>query len=147
MAELLSIPQGTLNCHLKNQKALEESDETDRKRKRTSKVPLVDEAVKEWIQQSLSRGADFISGQIVREKADEFARKLGVEDDWKSSEGWLIRFWCTKNCMARLQMRMLQKKKIGLQQCGQDFSNNMARRTFLMLTKQASTFALCLTQR
>ena len=88
----MSIPQGTLNRHLKNRKALEESDETDRKRKRTSKVPLVDEAVKEWIQQSLNRGADFISGQIVREKADEFARKLGVEDDWKSSEGWLIRF-------------------------------------------------------
>ena len=28
----------------------------------------------------------------MHEKADEFARKLGVEDDWKSSEGWLIRF-------------------------------------------------------
>ena len=28
----------------------------------------------------------------MHEKADEFARKLGVEDNWKSSEGWLIRF-------------------------------------------------------
>ena len=28
----------------------------------------------------------------MHEKANEFAKKLGVEDDWKSSEGWLIRF-------------------------------------------------------
>ena len=87
----MSIPQGTLNRHLKNSKNIEESEETNRKRKRTSTVPLVDEAVKEWIKQSLDRGADFLSGQLVREKAEEFAKKLDVGSDWKASEGWSSR--------------------------------------------------------
>ena len=91
-AELLGIPQGTLNRHLKNRNSLEESEESNRKRRRNSKVPLVDEAVKEWIKQSLHRGADFLSGPIVREKAEEFAKKLDVQGDWKASEGWFSRF-------------------------------------------------------
>ena len=91
-AELLSIPQGTLNQHLKNRKNFEESEETNQKWKHSSNVPLVDEAVKEWIKQSLDQGADFRSGQLVHEKAEEFAKKLDVQSDWKACKGWLSRF-------------------------------------------------------
>ena len=50
----------------------------------------MDEAVNEWIKQSLHRGADFLSGPIVREIAEEFAKKLNVRGDWKASEGWFL---------------------------------------------------------
>lgn len=75
---MLSILQGTLNLHLKNRKSLEESEETNKKRKCTSADLLVDEAVKELMKQSLDRGADFPSGPIVSDKAEEFAEKLDV---------------------------------------------------------------------
>ena len=83
----MSIPQGTLNQHLKNKKDFEESEETNQKQKCTSNIPLVDEAVKEWIKQSLDQGANFFSSQFVCEKAKEFAKKLDVGSDWKASEG------------------------------------------------------------
>ena len=80
-AELLSIPQGTLHRHLNKRKNFDESEETNRKRKHTNNVPLVDEAVKESIKQSLDREADFLRGQIVLKKAEEFAKKLDVGRD------------------------------------------------------------------
>ena len=52
----------------------------------------MDEAVKKWIKKSLDRGANFFSGPIVREKAEEFAKKLDVQGDWKASESWFSRF-------------------------------------------------------
>ena len=48
--------------------------------------------MKEWIKQSLDRGADFLSGQLVHQKAEEFAKKLDVQSSWKGSEGWFSRF-------------------------------------------------------
>ena len=52
----------------------------------------MDEAVKKWIKQSLDQETDFPSGQIVHKKAEEFAKKLNVQCDWKASEGWFSRF-------------------------------------------------------
>ena len=74
-AELLGIPQGTVNRHLQNRNSFEESEETNRKRSRNSKVLVMDEAVNKWIKQSLHGGADFLSGPIVREKAEELCQE------------------------------------------------------------------------
>ena len=148
-AELLSIPQGTLNRHLKNRKNFEESEETNRKQKHTSNISLVDKAVKEWLKQSLDQGADFLSGQLVREKAEEFAKKMFkvIEKQVKvgSQGSRRERVWCTKIAWQGQRCRF-QQREIGLHQCSQAFGNNMMRKTFLMLMKQASIFVPCLTQ-
>ena len=149
-AELLGIPQGILNRHLKKRNSLEESEETNQKRRHSSKVPLVDEAVNEWIKQSLHRGADFLSGPIVHEKAEEFAKKLNVQGDWKASEGWFSKFKKRKGLVHKKlhgEAKDADVQQRGLQQCGQAFANNMMRKTFLTLMKQASIFAPCLAQR
>ena len=57
------------------------------------------------------------------------------------SRGSSEKVWCTKNCIVRPKMQIFNKEK-----CDQAFDNNMMRKTFIMLMKQASTFAPCLTQ-
>ncbi|MDW3631436.1 MAG: hypothetical protein QOK71_08365 [Nitrososphaeraceae archaeon] len=67
-----------------------ESSDANKKKRRSLVYEEVDQALAIWIEQAINAGLD-ITGDILKEKAIKFASLLKI-DDFKASEGWLIRF-------------------------------------------------------
>lgn len=61
-----------------------------RKRAKKCKFETVDEAMLKWVKIAREKNLP-VSGVIIREKAQEFAKKLGCED-FQASTGWLDKF-------------------------------------------------------
>ena len=86
------IAKSTLSTILKSRKKLEclEDVAPERKRARTAKHSEVDEALLMWFKQKSAMNVP-IGGPLMKTKANEFAKELGIVD-WEASEGWLHRF-------------------------------------------------------
>lgn len=85
----LNISQASLSRLLKNRSTIEGQQKSDRKRRRFGKDPVVETAVIRWITNAKEKNAP-LSGPLVKEKAEEFALKLGKED-FKATDGWFSR--------------------------------------------------------
>lgn len=91
------IPQNTLSSWLKRAQDIKESYLNgdfgpQRKRSRRSKFPEVEDAVLKWYRNAEQQNMH-VTGPAIMEKADSFARALGVpESEFCGSSGWLDRF-------------------------------------------------------
>ena len=89
------VPQNTLSTWIKSAEKIKKAYEnssfgTGRKKMRLAKHEDVEKALYVWILAARSEGVP-ISGELLKEKANQLAQKLGVQD-FKCSNGWLCRF-------------------------------------------------------
>ena len=95
IAKRYGVPPNTLSYWVKNKSdifAKYESGQYGAKRQKllSGKYDNIDKAVYKWFVNARERNVP-ISGQIIREKALDFAKKFN-EPDFKASEGWLDRW-------------------------------------------------------
>lgn len=95
IAEEYGIPPSTLSTILKDKdkfvKAVNESVcPPQRKRLKTSSFPQLEESMVQWLRNVRDKNIP-VSGDIIREKAEKFAKDLGI-DSFQASSGWLEKF-------------------------------------------------------
>ena len=93
MSEILNIPRSTIASLLKNENHLREEAKSISltiKKKRHGKNPEIERALRMWFKIVVKRGIS-ISGPLLKEKADNFARELN-HLDFKATDGWLSRW-------------------------------------------------------
>lgn len=93
LAKEFNIPTSTLSTILKNKTAILEryyAGDCTRKRKRDAEFPDLETALLTWFKQCRDQNVS-ISGVVMREKALDFAKKLGYES-FNASVGWLDKF-------------------------------------------------------
>ena len=93
MSEILNIPRSTIASLLKNENHLLEETKSislSIKKKRNGKIPEIERALRMWFEIVVKRGIS-ISGPLLKEKADNFARELN-HLDFKATDGWLSRW-------------------------------------------------------
>lgn len=93
VAKQFNIPQSTLSTILKNKVAILErfyAGDSSRKRKRNAEFPDLEAVLLEWFKQCREQDIS-ISGVFMREKAIDFAKKMGI-DNFNASVGWLDKF-------------------------------------------------------
>lgn len=103
LAEITKVPKSTIARLLAQEHELRkqwdlkggEAKSSSQKRKRDGKNPEVEEALTEWFSAVQERGVS-VSGPILKNKAEELAKKLGYED-FKSTDGWLSRWKSRKD--------------------------------------------------
>ncbi|KAK3085826.1 hypothetical protein FSP39_009246 [Pinctada imbricata] len=97
VAEKFAISASTLSTWLKNADSIKEkvtagNVEPQRKKNRAAKFPEVEDALLKWFANARTHNVT-VSGEMMREKARDFALKLGVPDsEFDCSVGWLERF-------------------------------------------------------
>ena len=95
IAKEYGVPSNTLSTWLKNAEKIKKAYESEcfgasRKKMRLAKHEDVEKALYQWLLAARSDNIP-ISGEILKEKAEQLAVKLG-ETDFKCSNGWLCRF-------------------------------------------------------
>ena len=93
VAKIFNIPFSTLSTVLKNESKIREqfsNGDFNRKRKRNVEFPDLEQAVITWFTQCRDNKIN-LSGVILRQKAEEFAKALGY-NDFRASSGWLEKF-------------------------------------------------------
>ncbi|XP_057299236.1 tigger transposable element-derived protein 4-like [Hydractinia symbiolongicarpus] len=105
IAKKYGVPPNTLSYWVKNKSDIftkYESGQYGVKRQKLSsgKYDNIDKAVYKWFVNARERTVP-ISGQIIREKALDFAKQFN-EPDFKASEGWLDRWKYRQNIIYRI---------------------------------------------
>ena len=105
IAKKYGVPLNTLTYWVKNKIDIitkYESGQYGAKRQKLSsgKYDNIDTAVYKWFINARERNVP-ISGQIIREKALDFAKQFNIPD-FKASEGWLDRWKTRKNVIYRV---------------------------------------------
>ena len=95
IAKLFNIPKSTLFTIIKNRdaivKAKESNEPLNRFRNKMAKYPLLEKALIEWMKNMRSKNMP-IDGNVLKAKAQAFAEKLNVNEEFKASDGWLQNF-------------------------------------------------------
>ena len=115
IAKRYGVPPNIFSYWVKNKSdifAKYESGQYGAKRQKLSsgKYDNIDKAVYKWFVNARERNVP-ISGQIIREKALDFAKKFN-EPDFKASEGWLDRWKHRQKIIYRIVLFSLQNVKI-----------------------------------
>ena len=123
IAEKYGVPPNTLSYWIKNKADIftnYESGQYGAKRQKLSsaKYDNIDKAVYKWFVNARERNVP-ISGQIIREKALDFAKQFN-EPDFKASEGWLDKW---KHRLTSFSELFLEKKSLVHQQAGKKLWN------------------------
>ena len=95
VASQYNVSQTTVSSILKNSEKLKEKiygGEVNAmvKRQRLPHQPKVDSALLSWFKKARANNIP-VSGPVLRLKAEEFAKHMGLYD-WTCSEGWVRRF-------------------------------------------------------
>ena len=88
------VPPSTLSTRLKNKDSLFNSCVKvgeKRKREKNLKFPEIDEALTKWFTEVRANKIN-IDGNLIKAKAEEFAKLLGVLDS-KASNSWFEKWW------------------------------------------------------
>ena len=93
IAEKFGVPHNTLTYWIAIRKQIisnYESGQLGAKRQKlsTGKFDGVDKAVYKWFMNARERNIP-VGGHLIKEKSLDFAKILGVKEDFKASEGWL----------------------------------------------------------
>ena len=112
IAEKYGVPPNTLSYWIKNKADIftnYESGQYGAKRQKLSsaKYDNIDKAVYKWFVNARERNVP-ISGQIIREKALDFAKQFN-EPDFKASEGWLDKW---KHRLTSFSELFLERRKV-----------------------------------
>lgn len=91
IAKKYGIPKTTLSSIIKaKEKIFNVEAAPNKKRSREAKFPNLEAALVAWLKKMRGKNIP-IDGKILKEQADTFALKLGIED-FKGSDGWLQKF-------------------------------------------------------
>ena len=93
VAEKYGVPKNTISTWLKNKdkyRAASDKSSNKRKKLRESDYERVDKVVFKWFLAQRSQNVP-IDGVFVKEKALQYAKKLGFKD-FQASDGWLRRW-------------------------------------------------------
>ena len=88
-AKELKIPRMTLRNILSKREAIIAAPKSDIKRSRVGKDAMVEDSLIKWFDMVIEKNAN-ITHEILRDKAEDLAKKLG-HDEFKASSGWLSR--------------------------------------------------------
>ena len=95
----LGIGMRTIERLISNEKAIRHEAETStdllRKRKRQSKNDTVDDALGKWFT-AVRNQKQIVTGPMLKQKSEDFAKELGLGDKFVASNGWLSR-WKKRN--------------------------------------------------
>lgn len=103
IAAKFGIPANTLSTIIKNRETIERNYENNKKKMkkiRKSTYPEVEECMQKWFVQCRDQGIP-ISGSILQQKAEDFAKEFGYSSDFKASNGWLENFKKRQNIVFR----------------------------------------------
>lgn len=93
IAEEYGIPASTLSTILKQEELVRQrmvAGNLNNKRVRKSEFPDVEECLIKWFKQCRDHNVS-VGGPILKEKAEEFAKSLGI-NNFRASNGWLEKF-------------------------------------------------------
>lgn len=102
IAKDFKIPASTLSTILKNRKKIEDVFKQEKgaaKKIRIAGYPNLEECLIKWFKQCRNRNVP-LGGNMLKEKAQQFAEKLGHKD-FKGSNGWLENFKKRHNIIFR----------------------------------------------
>ena len=150
-----SLSKQTVNSIWQNRDKLRQAYEScggsHRKRLRTSAFDDVEEAVLKWFAVARSQNLP-VSGPLLREKAQEFAKLLN-HDTFQCSGGWLDRFRTRHNIVFRdicgeaaAELSTVTSVIRGLQRAYLPCCHRMHRVTCLTLMRLGSFIECCLTK-
>jgi len=91
IAAYFKIPTSTLSTLIKNRETIEKNYDNGNSKKlkiRNSAYPKIEECVLKWFVQCRDQNIP-VSGLMLQQKAEDFAKELDLNSEFKASNGWL----------------------------------------------------------